>query len=212
MMNSRRARPTPSLGRKDRRKASSGFPTFIRMRVRGRASPERSTRSTSKASRPRVDAALLALGAGDRHLVAVRERLASRRPRRPPPARRARAPRSPRGRCGRRGSSRSPRPSSGSAPSRDPWCRRPGPRPAGRRPSRSSSRSGARGRRRSSRRRRARARAARPSRAGDRSRGSAPRAATRTVSGRACTTKSSPLIPSFAHSMSIGVGTPRAAL
>ena len=30
-----------------------------------------------------------------------------------------------------------------------------------------------------------------------------------TVSGRACTMKSSPVTPSFAHSMSIGVGSPR---
>ena len=52
MMNSSRARPTPSFGMKDRANASSGFATFIMMRVRGRLSPDRLTRSTSKARVP----------------------------------------------------------------------------------------------------------------------------------------------------------------
>ena len=71
MMNSSRARPTPSLGRSDSRKASSGLPTFIMIWVLGRRSCRRSSAATSNSSRPVVDEARFPLGAGDGDLLAV---------------------------------------------------------------------------------------------------------------------------------------------
>ena len=53
MMNSSRASPTPSFGRRDSPNASAGLPTFIMIFVRGRRSSARSFRSTWLARRPR---------------------------------------------------------------------------------------------------------------------------------------------------------------
>ena len=52
MMNSIRARPTPSLGRKDVLKARSGLPRLIMIWVRGRAMSPTSVRSTWKLIAP----------------------------------------------------------------------------------------------------------------------------------------------------------------
>ena len=53
MMNSIRARPTPSLGRNDVLNAKSGLPRLTMILVRGRASSPSSVRSTWKPNAPR---------------------------------------------------------------------------------------------------------------------------------------------------------------
>ena len=72
MMNSSRARPTPSFGSCANSKASSGLPTFIMILVGHRRHARRAaTSTTSIVEQAVVDVAGVALGAGHRDLRAV---------------------------------------------------------------------------------------------------------------------------------------------
>ena len=71
MMNSSRARPTPSFGRNDKENASAGFATFIIMRVRGRAHVREVRPLDAHGEPTTIDEALFAFRARDRHLIAA---------------------------------------------------------------------------------------------------------------------------------------------
>ena len=71
MMNSMRARPTPSLGRELTLKASSGLPRLIMICVDGRCTNSKLVRSTSNGMRLAIDFAAVAFSTGDGHWLAA---------------------------------------------------------------------------------------------------------------------------------------------
>ena len=75
MMNSSRARPTPSFGSRWNSNASSGLPTFIMIFVGDGGMRSSATSTISIVEQPLVDVAGVALGAGDRDLRAFAQHL-----------------------------------------------------------------------------------------------------------------------------------------